>query len=55
MRDQIIYFFRVAFRDNAPNYQASFLSVLLIGIIANLAALLHRNGAVAPYEMAIPP
>jgi hypothetical protein len=54
MSDQLTDFLRVVPHEKTPNYQAALLSVLLIAlIIASLIAVLHKVGAVTPYESAI--
>jgi hypothetical protein len=55
MSDEVTNFFRAVPHKENPNYQAAFLSVLLIALlIAYMIAVLHRVGAVTPYEVAIP-
>jgi hypothetical protein len=55
MSDEVINSFRAVPHDENPNYQAAFLSVLVIVLlIACMIAVLHTVGAVAPYEVAIP-
>jgi hypothetical protein len=56
MTDRVTDFLPVVPREERPDYLAVSLSILLIALLtACVIAALYRNGAVMPYEVAIPP
>jgi hypothetical protein len=56
MSDQVTDFLPAVPRDKHPDYLAASLSILLIALMtACMIAALYRNGAMIPYEVAIPP